>query len=116
MNNAFVLISMINIKKIHRTILGLIISAIVILANIFCAYLPVAAATPTTTTINSGSSTFTIPNGVFSMYVELWGAGGGGGGGLGGPSGNGEGGGTGGGGGEYVKILISNLTPGQTIS
>ena len=76
MNNAFVLISMINIKKIHRTILGLIISAIVILANIFCAYLPVAAATPTTTTINSGSSTFTIPNGVFSMYVELWGAGG----------------------------------------
>ena len=66
-----------------------------------------------TTTYNSGSGNFTVPTGVTSVQIEVWGAGGGGG---GGGAGSGDNGGSGGGGGGYCKKNALTVTPGQTIS
>lgn len=65
----------------------------------------------TTQTFTTGSSTFTIPCGVTSITVQVWGGGGAGGGG----SDTGAPGGSGGGGGGYCTQTIS-VTPGQVIS
>jgi predicted RNA-binding protein Jag len=58
------------------------------------------------------SGSFTVPAGVTSGFLELWGAGGGGGGGA---STSTASAGSGGGGGGYVKAVLS-VTPGQTIT
>ncbi|GLB47664.1 hypothetical protein Y10_00320 [Neptunitalea sp. Y10] len=66
----------------------------------------------TTTTIsNTGNGTFTVPCGVTSLTVEVWGAGGAG----GGSDNNNAGGGAGGGSGAYVKGTYT-VTAGQTIT
>ncbi|KFF07609.1 beta strand repeat-containing protein, partial [Flavobacterium reichenbachii] len=57
-----------------------------------------------------GTRTWTVPNGVTSITVEIWGGGG-----AGGGSQNGGRGGSGGGGGGYSTKLI-NVIPGQVIS
>jgi hypothetical protein len=66
--------------------------------------------TTTTTTYNTaGSNTYTVPAGVTSITVKLWGAGGGGGAGNGGsgPGGNGGGGG-------YTKSVLT-VTPAENL-
>lgn len=60
--------------------------------------------------ITESNSTLTIPDGVYSIYVRLWGAGGGGG--NGGPSSHGVWGGAGGGGGGMAEFWIQ-VSPGQ---
>ena len=64
------------------------------------------------TTYNSGSGNFTVPAGVTSLQIEVWGAGGGGGAGTAGSSA----GGSGGGGGGYCKKNALTVTAGQSIS
>ena len=64
-------------------------------------------------TFNSGSGNWTVPAGVTSVQIEVWGAGGGGG---GGGAGSGSNGASGGGGGGYCKKNALTVTPGQTIS
>jgi hypothetical protein len=60
-----------------------------------------------------GSHTFTVPDGVYSILVRLWGAGGGGGYAMSGS--NGRGGPSGGAGGAYAEKRFS-VTPGQTVT
>jgi hypothetical protein len=62
---------------------------------------------------SSGSGNWTVPTGVTSVQIEVWGAGGGGG--CGG-NGSGSNGASGGGGGGYCKKNALTVTPGQTIS
>lgn len=58
----------------------------------------------------TASGTFTVPAGITSVEVEVWG-------GSGGSGGAGStGGGAGGGGGGYARKLITGLTPGATIA
>ena len=64
-------------------------------------------------TFNSGSGNWTVPSGVTSVQIEVWGAGGGGG---SGGAGSGANGASGGGGGAYCKKNALTVTPGQTIS
>jgi hypothetical protein len=59
----------------------------------------------------SSSGTFTVPDGVTALEVELWGAGGG----SGGTTGSDSAGG-GGGGGGYTRHVITGLTAGAAIS
>jgi hypothetical protein len=66
----------------------------------------------TTDTFNSGAANWTVPAGVTSVEIELWGAGGGGGSGKDGGSAAGA---QGGGGGAYFKKTLS-VTPGQNIA
>ncbi|RTK96716.1 MAG: hypothetical protein EKK64_03145, partial [Neisseriaceae bacterium] len=65
-----------------------------------------------TDTYNSGSGNWTVPAGITSVQIELWGGGGGGG---SGGAGSGANGASGGGGGAYCKKTLT-VTPGQTIS
>jgi len=65
----------------------------------------------TTTTYNSGSGNFTVPPGVTSLQIELWGGGAGGGQGNGSSAGAG-----GGGGGAYCKKNALVVTPGQLVA
>lgn len=67
----------------------------------------------TTTTYNSGSGNFTVPSGVTSVQIEVWGGGGGGG---GGGAGSGSNGASGGGGGGYCKKNALTVTPGDLIA
>lgn len=64
-------------------------------------------------TYTSGSGTFTVPSGVTSITIEVWGGGGGGG---GGDAGSGNNGGGGGGGGGYTVKNDLSVTPGQTFT
>ncbi|MGH3009674.1 MAG: RHS repeat-associated core domain-containing protein [Gaiellaceae bacterium] len=70
--------------------------------------------TPTTYT-SAGNYTYPVPNGVTSLTVELWGAGGGGGRGYGSVNGGASGGG-GGGGGAYTKTTAIQTDSGDTLS
>jgi hypothetical protein len=68
----------------------------------------------TTTTLTTNSSTpWTVPPGVTSIQVEMWGGGGAGGGAL---NNNTAYGGGGGGGGAYTTTTLSGLIPGNTIA
>ena len=68
----------------------------------------------TTDTYNSGSGNWTVPSGVTSVQIELWGGGGGGG---GGGTGSGSNDGAGGGGsGGYCKKDSLAVTPGGTVA
>ncbi len=58
---------------------------------------------------SQGASTFTVPNGITSITVKLWGGGGGG-----GAGGSAAAGGTGGGGGETTGTI--SVTPGETLN
>ena len=62
--------------------------------------------------ITSGSGNWTVPTGVTSVTIEVWGAGGGG---AGNSAGNGSFSGNGGGGGGYVTVSTI-VTPGNTIA
>jgi len=67
-----------------------------------------------------GSYTFTVPEGIYEIFAQVWGAGGGGGGGgaggiYGSDAGGGGGGGGGGGAGGYIEGWIP-VSPGQTLS
>jgi len=61
---------------------------------------------------SSGSGNWTVPTGITSVQIEVWGAGGGGGAGTDGASA----GGSGGGGGGYCLKSALTVTPGQTIA
>lgn len=63
----------------------------------------------TTTYYSAGTSTYSVPAGVTSIAVKVWGAGGGGGAGSGGSGSGGAGGG-----GGYVKSILS-VTPGESL-
>ena len=63
-------------------------------------------------TFNSGSGNWTIPTGVTSIQIDLWGGGGGGGG--GGDAGSGQGA-SGGAAGGYCQKASLTVTPGGTI-
>ena len=67
----------------------------------------------TTDTYNSGSGNWTVPSGVTSVQIEVWGGGGGGG---GGGAGSGSNGASGGGGGGYCKKNALTVTPGDLIA
>jgi RHS repeat-associated protein len=73
-----------------------------------------------TTYTSAGNYTYTVPSGVTSLTVQLWGAGGGGGRGYttgGSYSGNyGESGGGGGGGGAYLQTTSIQVGSGETLS
>jgi polygalacturonase len=68
-----------------------------------------------TTLTTSSSSPWTVPAGVTSIEIQMWGGGGGGGGVSVSTSGS-YGAGGGGGGGAYTATILTNLTPGSTIA
>jgi hypothetical protein len=76
-----------------------------------CLFADIARA-QTTETLTSGTATWTVPCGVTSITVEVWGAGGAG----GGSSSNNVKGGGGGAGGSYVSSTFTGLIAGQVFN
>lgn len=99
-------------KKIHNYISRAILSILLIFSVFIYDYSKTYAAANVSYTTN-GTYTWTVPSGVTSATVQVWGAGGGGGGSYSSVALDGGWNGGGGGGGEFRQTTISNLTSGS---